>query len=797
MFLLVLRLLAVYFATAAAALFLAHRFVSPIRARVGLLLAFGPFLLVGKALLTAGVHAPIDIAYQAPPLSALAAQMGTEKTRTPILSDVALQEIPWRKAVREAVKNGRLPLWNRFVLAGEPLLAVQQHAFFHPATWIGFLLPLAQAWTFEMALRYFLALLSMYLFLRDLSCGEIGALLGAVGWAFCDYLVFFVGYPLTPAAAPFPLLLLGLRRLVSNGDRRAVGLTVVALLLIETSGHPETLLHSVAGGGIYFLFEIAFAGKGRRLRPVLLSLAAGILTLGLSAVLLLPLAEALPHTEEQFIRSAVYAHSRKSFPLWESLRHASLNVTPYGYGVSGYGEAIDGFAEPSSYGGSLLWPLALLGLFSGRREKRALLVLGILGVGVGAAFPGITDALSALPLFDIAINSRMIFLGSFALAALSALGLQRLLEMGGSRLFAAAALVSALAIGSLCLQARHRLAGHPMTPGYFGSRILLQVVPLALAAAVALAASRRGRGFGPLGAGALLLLLVAQRGLEERDYYPTYPSRAFYPPLSVLDAIPRSEPFRMTAVGFTFIPNIAALYEIEDVRGYEAMTFRPLFETFGLWCVAQPVWYNRVDDPTKPFLSFLNVRYVVAPPGHSPPEGWKRLHESDEGQLLENPGVLPRAFVPRRLHYEPDEARQVALLEGIRSFAEEGVIGGERPAGASGNEALANGEASVRVASYEPQRMTLDVDARHPALVATSMTAWPGWKLTVDGARTPLVPYNHAFLAFRVPPGRHTAVLRYMPDGFIAGSVISLVSLAGALYLLLRARRRAARRAFG
>ena len=149
--------------------------------------------------------------------------MGTEKTKTPILSDVALQEIPWRKAVREAVKNGRLPLWNRFVLAGEPLLAVQQHAFFHPATWIGFLLPLAQAWTFEMALRYFLSLLCAYLFLRDLACGEAAALLGAVGWAFCDYMVFFLGYPLTPAAAPFPLLLLGLRRLVSAGDRRAVG----------------------------------------------------------------------------------------------------------------------------------------------------------------------------------------------------------------------------------------------------------------------------------------------------------------------------------------------------------------------------------------------------------------------------------------------------------------------------------------------------------------------------------------------------------------------------------------------
>jgi hypothetical protein len=131
------------------------------------------------------------------------------------------------------------------VLAGEPLLAVQQPAVFHPGTWIGFLLPLAQAWTFEMALRYLLALLSAYLFLKDLKCGEMAALAGSVAWAFSDYIVFYLGYPLSPAAAPFPLLLLGLRRLVSEGNRRSVALVVVALLLILTSGHPETLLLSV------------------------------------------------------------------------------------------------------------------------------------------------------------------------------------------------------------------------------------------------------------------------------------------------------------------------------------------------------------------------------------------------------------------------------------------------------------------------------------------------------------------------------------------------------------------------
>jgi hypothetical protein len=132
----------------------------------------------------------------------------------------------------------------------------------------------------------------------------------------------------------------------------------------------------------------------------------------------------------------------------------------------------------------------------------------------------------------------------------------------------------------------------------------------------------------------------------------------------------------------------------------------------------------------------------------------------------------------------------VALLERIRSFADEGVVGAPPPRGTAGDEARPNGEASVRIISYEPQRMELAVDARDAALVATSMTAWPGWKLAVDGEKAPLLSYNHAFLAFRVGPGRHTAVLRYLPDSFLIGSAVSGATLLLAAVLFVLDRRR-------
>lgn len=794
MFLLVVRLLAVYFATCALAFFLVRRFVFPIRKRVAILLSFAPFLLTGKAMLTAGVYAPIDIVYQAHPLAARRAEMGFGATRTPILGDVVFQEIPWRKAVREAVKNGRLPLWNRFQLAGEPLLAVQQPAVLHPGTLIGFLLPLAQAWTFEMALRHFLALLAMYLLLRDLSCGELPAILGAVGWCFADYLVFFAGYPLTPAVAPFPLLLLGLRRLVSEPAGRAIGITVVALLLNVTSGHPETLLHSVAAGGVWFLFELAWAGRRRRARPLRRALAAGVITLGLSAVLLVPLAEALPHTAEHTMRRAVYAQQDKSVSVPESLRRSIPNAVPYGLGVSGVGRTAIGFGEPAGYAGAVLLPFAAVGIFSRRRERWPLLLLGLTGLALWARLPGVTDAISALPLFDIGLNERLVFLAAFAVSGLAALGAERLREGAGVGTLAVAVALTAAAIGLVFAEVRPTLLRLQVGDAYLRDRLIVQLVPLLIVGAGALfllfsPPAARARRAMRLLAAALLLLLV-QRGLEVGRIYGTFPNRAFYPPLPVLDPVPRGEPWRFTAAGFLFIPNISALYEVEDVRGYEAMTFRPLTETFPLWCVPQPVWYNRVDDPERPFLSFLNVRWMLVPEEWHPPPGWKTHARGDETKLVENPHALPRAFIPALVRAEAAEADEYHAVLAITDFAEQGIV--ER-SGAPGNpgEWRKNGLAAVTVDSYRPERLELSVNAGWTAVVATSIPRWPGWKLEIDGRSAPLLRYNRAFLGFRVPAGRSRAVLTYRPDGFVAGAAISAVTLAGCLLTpaLLRRRR--------
>ncbi len=777
MWLVVLRSLAVYGGSAAALLLAARRFVFPIRLPAALLLAAAPLLFTGRAMLTGGVFAPLDIAYQAEPLRALRPEFGIRRTPNPLTVDVVSQMLPWRKAVREAVAEGRFPLWNPYVLAGEPLLAVQQPAVLHPATWIGMLLPLPQAWTFEVTLRFFLALLSAYLFFRGTSSGEVASLLGSFSWAFSDFLFFYVGYPLTGSVAPFPLLLLGLLRLAEEANRRAVGLTVCALVLMVTAGHPETLLFSVLGGGIFFLFELYRRAPEKRRRAVLLSLLAGLLALGLTAVVLLPFFEIVPQTWQHTLRQEVYAKGTRSEPLLESLRRLLGSLVPYAYGALGRSRVVARLILPAAYAGSLLLPFAAAGLASRAPRRWCFLVLGLFGAALNVRLIGPANVFAALPVFRIAINEYAIFLTVFALAALAVLGAERLQRGEGAAAFLAGTVATSLAIVLVCAARAGKLYEIGMDPAYLRARELLQVVPLVAAAVLVAVLSRRGRP-ATVSIAVLLVLLVAQRRLEEAEVYPTYPARAFYPPLPLLDPIPRGQPVRMAGLRWTFHPNIAAMYGVEDVRGYEAMVLQPLAETFGLWCVQLPSFYNRVDDPAAPLLALLGVRYVIAPPGLAPPEGFTAVAEQDGSRLYENARALPRVFVPRHVLWTDEVALRVRTMALIRDFSNDGIVGaaGSRPAGR-----YENGEASVEIVSYRAGRMALSIDARSASLVGTSVPAWHGWKLTLDGRRAPLLPFDHAFLAFEVPAGRHEAVLSYLPNGFVYGAAISLTTLAAAV----------------
>lgn len=748
-----------YFATALALLALARRFVAPFSRAAAAVLLLLPLTFTGRALLTGRVMAPVDIQYLSAPFP----------PRTPYdaeMLDVATQMVPWRAALRESLARAEWPLINQHTLCGDVLAAAAQPAVYSPFTWVALLMEPAISFNFTGAVAFFLAALGAFLFARDLGCDETAALFGAVAFAFNGPLAFAILWPLGFSWALLPLVMLGARRVVRE---RQVTLLTVALVLEILAGHPESALHVIALGVAWGLFELIRAVVERRrnakmgshppaTRPfasILPALLAGALALGLTAIYVLPVLDAADQTVEHQFRQNVFAKSKRAAPPNEIAAGVMTSLFPWLHQQ----KWLAPMRTPAFIGiGSLVLTAMLAGLGSRRRDARAeswmLFALFLVCAAAALMAPPISSLLHALPLFDVTLNERLLFGASFCAAMLAARGLAAL----GWR--TALSVLALLVTGTIVIQHAHLTDGH--VTAFRAYTLLGELVPLGLALLVVgkreEASSERGKAGSSRSPQrdwrliALLALLLAQRVMEDGRWYPALDRAVAFPHLAVLEPVQRSGD-RMVAKGMAFLPNTSAVYGVDDVRGYEAMTFRPLAETYPLWAEKIPIWFNRVDDLGAPMLSMMNVRWLL----------------NDDGRLIENPRALPRAFVPRHVRLNWPRELVLAEMRSETDFGERAWIDTRSPGGAA--EEVENGPGVVTAGVATMER---------DGWVVVSQANWRGWRAWVDGRRATVVPANHAFLAVHVPRGRHTLRLAFRSQSFVVGRAVT----AGTLLVL-------------
>src|SRR5437899_7919748 len=201
-----------YAATAAALLWLAHRFVTPLRRASTAILFLLPLCFTGRALLTGGVYAPVDLPYITEPLREMRAPLGVPEWHNGLISDLFAQMVPWRKAVQYALAHRQWPLWNPFMLSGTLLAATAQPAAYSPFTLLACLLPIADSITYSAAITFFLAGLGAFLFACELGCRPSAALIASVGLMYLTSIAFFVLWAVGGSWALLPFVFLGARR---------------------------------------------------------------------------------------------------------------------------------------------------------------------------------------------------------------------------------------------------------------------------------------------------------------------------------------------------------------------------------------------------------------------------------------------------------------------------------------------------------------------------------------------------------------------------------------------------------
>ena len=247
-----------------------------------------------------------------------------------------------------------------------------------------------------------------------------------------------------------------------------------------------------------------------------------------------------------------------------------------------------------------------------------------------------------------------------------------------------------------------------------------------------------------------------------RGIYPTLPAQALAPPSARPRGRVRSDrPARVVAAGTVFRPNGAALYGLEDVRGYESLVLDRFADTYPLWCRAQPASFNLVTDLGSPFLSLLNARYAIGAPGDRDARGMARADAEPELTIFENPRALPRAFVPRRLRFGADAARRLEEMAGETRLRGPRLAVAPGPAGEAGRRRERRSGARAARRRARPPALGRTFRSRRSSRrrCRTGRDGGP----RPAGAALRVETVNHAFVGIWLPPGKHTVRLTYRP----------------------------------
>jgi hypothetical protein len=691
----------------------------------------------------------------------------------------------WSFVARQ-LRNGVFPLWDPLLMAGDPIVSEAQYGLLNPLNWFLFSQspPAVDLVLWRGMVNLLLAGVGMVLFLVRspvLQLRRPAALVGAIAYMLADPFVVHLGHPqINDAMAWLPWSLLAIDAALSVRQKWRLPLAGLPVALMILAGHGQIALYGLITLLLYGLWRSLLPSDRepadrRPLRARLDGLArlALVAAVGfaLAAPMLFPAIERMPWTN----RALVPQEQRHGYEFFPALMADSLAPHLHGRGADGWWPSRD--RVETAYVGAITLFLAALGMLHYRR--RGLFWLGLGGLALLFALGYQTPlypAVAGWPFFtDLWKTARAIFVTTFALAVLGALGMEALLssEHRGGR----AVWIGGLAAGGLGLivVAPNLLETVPSGRAFRMALANLRLVAvLALVvAAIAWWAGRRRSRWMP---GAIVLLLatelVTTGALAETD--ASVPLGATNAEHGAALAFLRSDPgwFRVDAQD-----RARHLWSPESlhVQGFE--TLQGSGNPLSLWPFEQFYW----TQPTKeaPGYRLLGAKYIVVTKGAPPPgQGmWPVFTEDPQIDLYLNTLALPRAWLV--YHAEPVNSYEAAWRR-----VQEPSFDPERVAVVENGPPLSGaGSGRIEVVRYSPNKIHMIVHTDTAALLILSDVYYPGWEATVDGTPVPIYRTDVTFRGVPVPAGSHQVRLRFWPRSFRLGLALG----SGALALVLTA----------
>src|SRR5512138_3642850 len=342
--------------------------------------------------------------------------------RTLSQRDTDLLCAPVRTLVVEALRDGRLPLWNPYEATGRPLFAEGIHSVLHPLSLLAALV--APSSIDFLVLAYLVAAaLGTFWLSRTLDASRPASAGAALAFALSGYSVSMTGNLVFLAGLSTLPWLLAAARSAGRGDRWGIVLTALATASAFFSGDVQVALVGLVLGALL----AADAGGLRGAARALAGFAPGLLLAGVQIVATY---ELLPLTARHLGLSD-YETTRWPLPLARLLEWVLPGLfrgRPDEIPVSTSGAWLDLVFAESVYLGAPLLAAAAIAL--ARRRGRSALVLGVASAAL--LWLALGNQLGARQLLDwVPVWSRFRYSEklmaplALCLAALAAIGIDR------------------------------------------------------------------------------------------------------------------------------------------------------------------------------------------------------------------------------------------------------------------------------------------------------------------------------------------------------------------------------------
>ncbi len=719
-------------------------------------------------------------------------------------TDVPIFEEGIMAFIKTSLWHGILPLWNPHQACGYPLIGAIHTGILWPLNYILYLIPDKYSWDILIFVRFILSGFLTYWFMRTMRFKPVPSLGASLAFMISAPMIY-IHWSVVHVDILTPLLLIVMERLIQNPSLRRSCFVALVVACTCFAGNPEHVFLVNTYGILFFCFRfLSLKNKSSKYRVFIFLPVAYVFAGCLSAVVLFPFLQnwctEFWHSHSKFVGAVAEGAFIRQKTLINFIMPHFFQKEPVTLGF-----------ERSTFWGHIgifpLW-LAFLGLLT--RQRRGLnyflaTMVVLIFTKSYINFP-VTNWLGMLPVFrDCRFVHHTQHLFIFSISVLAGMGIWQVLRRTSS-------LVAALIFCAIIIPfAGFSLYSYRYAPHFSLSlkAFLFALGALTLFACVLALKDKKilkaNMAAGLLiGALVLELFLYIPRGgrVNRFDSFPTVPYLEFLQKRDQENSFERS---RMYGVYWTFYPNTASGYQVDDLGIVDGLLPKRYVDFVNH--LISPKYFDKSTTRSafwvqpftllpnlRPYFDMLNIRYTIAPPWLAetfPPArdpNYLKLIYSHEANVYEHE-ASQRAFVVQKVLFEPDPEKVFEKMERIKGALSYVAIIQHTPIPdiieKMQNNPMVPSTSNADIVKYTPNEVIIDAHMKKAGVLVLSDTYHPDWKAYVNGKQQEIYFTNALVRSVFLDAGEHRVYFRFQPKSFYVGLIVTLFSFISLLTIMI------------